>query len=152
MLVACLAFVSKRTPELEQKKRKYKGRVVFGGNNVRDEFGLAAAFPEQGSGASFATASKLPDVVSLLLGNYGEQSDAPSAYTQSTLYEGFGKDRFPVTWIQLPEEQWPASWKRLHRETGQQPVCILTKSLHGHPMSGLYWEKHYTHALGGVSP
>ena len=49
--------------ELEQKRRKYKGRVVFGGNNVRDEFGLAAAFPEQGSGASFATASKLLDVV-----------------------------------------------------------------------------------------
>ena len=27
--------------------RKYKGRVVFGGNNVRDEYGLAAMFPEQ---------------------------------------------------------------------------------------------------------
>ena len=71
--------------------------IVIGGNNVRDEFGLAAAFPEQGSGASFATASKLLDVVSLLPGNYGEQSDAPSAYTQSNLYDGFDKDKLPVT-------------------------------------------------------
>ena len=28
--------------------KKHKGRVVFGGNNVRDEYGLAAMFPEQG--------------------------------------------------------------------------------------------------------
>ena len=82
---------------------------------MRDEFGLAAAFPEQGSGASSATASKLLDVVSLLPGNYGEQSDAPSAYAQSNLYEAFGKEKLPVTWIQLPEEQWPESRKRLHR-------------------------------------
>ena len=72
-----------KSSELERDKRKYKGRVVFGGNDVRDEFGLAAAFPEMGSGASFATASKLLDAVSLLPGNCGEQSDAPSAYTQS---------------------------------------------------------------------
>ena len=37
--------------------RKWKGRVVFGGNNVQDEFGLAAAFPEAGPGASYACAS-----------------------------------------------------------------------------------------------
>ena len=63
---------------------KYKGRVVFG-NNVRDEYGLAAMFPEQGSRVSFATASKLLGTVSLLPGCFGEQSDALSAYTQAVL-------------------------------------------------------------------
>ena len=70
--------------------------MVFG-NNVRDEFGLAAMFPEQGSGASFATASKLLYAVSLLLGCFGEQSDAPSAYAQAVLFEGMSEDKYRVT-------------------------------------------------------
>ena len=52
--------------ELAAHMSKYKWQVVFGlGNNVRDEFGLAVMFPEQGSGASCAIASKLLDAVSL---------------------------------------------------------------------------------------
>jgi len=31
--------------ELEESKRRYKGRVVFGGHRIHDEFGLAAGFP-----------------------------------------------------------------------------------------------------------
>ena len=60
-------------PELPEghQNRKWKGQVVFGGNNVRDEFGLAAMFPEQGSGASYAAASKLLDAVACLKGNVG---------------------------------------------------------------------------------
>ena len=72
------------------------------GNNVRDEFGLAAMFPEQGSGASFATASKLLDTVSLRPVCFGEQSGAPSAYTQVVLFEGMDKEKCTVTWIQFP--------------------------------------------------
>ena len=47
--------------ELEESKRRYKGRVVFGGHRIHDEFGLAAEFPEQGSGAAMISASKLCD-------------------------------------------------------------------------------------------
>ena len=92
--------------------RKYKGRFVFG-DNVRDEFGLAAMFPEQASGASYATASKLLDAVSLLPGCYGEQSDAPSAYAQAVFFEGMGDEKCPVTWNKLPQSQWLASWHQL---------------------------------------
>ena len=74
--------------ELEEWKHKYKGRVVFGGHMIRDEYGLEAQFPEQGSGASFFTASKFCDTVSLLPGCDGEQSNAPSAYIQSKLGTG----------------------------------------------------------------
>ena len=133
--------------ELAARLRKYKGRVVFGGNNVRDEYGLAAMFPEQGSGASFATASKLLDAVSLLPGCSGEQSHAPSACTQSVFFEGMDESKCLVTWIQLPPSQWPPSWHKLRKETGQQPVCCLLKSFYGHLMSGLYFEKHYSKAL-----
>ena len=68
--------------------RKYKGRVAFQGNNVRDEFGMQALFPDQGSGASFMTASRVMDAISILPGCTGQQSDAPQAYTQCHLGTG----------------------------------------------------------------
>ena len=37
-----------KSSELEEAKRRYKGRVVFGGHRIHDEFVLAAEFPEQG--------------------------------------------------------------------------------------------------------
>ena len=104
-------------------------------------------FPEEGSGASDATASKLPDAVALLPNCSGEQSDAPSAHTQSDLSKGMSDEAVVDTWIELLEPQRPTKGKCLHTETGQRPVCELLKSLCGHPMSGLYREKHYNCAL-----
>ena len=57
-----------KASELEESKRRYKGRVVFGGHRIHDEFGLAAEFPEQGSGACMISASKLCDAVAMLPG------------------------------------------------------------------------------------
>ena len=65
--------------ELDESKHKCKGRVFFGGHRIHVKHGLAADFPERGSGASFLSASKLCDAVSLLPVRSGEQSDAPSA-------------------------------------------------------------------------
>ena len=132
--------------ELEEAKHKYKGRVVFGGHRIHDEHGLAAEFPEQGSGASFLSASKLCDAVSLLPGCYGEQSDAPSAYTQSKLGTGM-KNPYVVTWVELPQSQWRPEWKAAGM---RRPCCQLRLSLYGHPMSGKYWENHFTEKLKSV--
>ena len=52
------------------------------------------------------------------------------------------------TWVQIPRELWPAAWKGRY----WRPVCLLIKSLYGHPESGAYWEKHLTEiliAMGG---
>ena len=87
-----------KASELEEAKRRYKGRVVFGGHRIHDEFGLAAEFPEQGSGASMTSASELCDAVALLPGCSGEQSDATSAYTQSKLGTGM-KGPYIATWV-----------------------------------------------------
>ena len=87
--------------ELEEAKHKYKGRVVFGGHRIHDEHGLASEFPEQGSGASFLSASKLCDAVALLPGSKGQQSDAPSACIQSKLGTGM-RGAYIVTWVELP--------------------------------------------------
>ena len=88
------------------KHRKFKGRVVFGSNNVHDEHGLAAMFPEQGSGASYASASKLLDAVSCLPGNHGQQSDAPAAYTQIDMYEQDIEGHEVETYVELPSWYW----------------------------------------------
>ena len=67
--------------ELPGSERVYKGRVVFGGHDIRQSEGLQVLFNDGGSGASFISASKAVDAVKMLPGNDGEQADAPMAYT-----------------------------------------------------------------------
>ena len=63
----------------------------------------------------------------------GEDADATGAYTQIDL----GKD-CPDTWITLPKDRWPESWKgKFH-----VPVIRLKRNLYGHPLAGLYWFLH----------
>ena len=80
--------------------------------------------------------------MALLPGCSGEQADAPSAYTQCEL----GAETpgvFPTTWITLPFEQWPKAWKdRKAKNPKFDPVCPLRLSLYGHPMAGVFWERH----------
>ena len=117
--------------------KKFKGRAVFQGNNVRDENFEVAMFQELSSAPATMEASKWADFFGLLPGNDVEQSDAEQAYTQSVL--GGTK-----TWVRLPREQWPQAWV----DKGMQdPVCPLILSLYGHPDSGGYWEAHCTRHL-----
>ena len=67
--------------ELEPKLQKYKGRVVFRGDIVKDDSGSHAVFTEQGSSASQMTAAKVMDIISTLPGCAGQAADAVSAYT-----------------------------------------------------------------------
>ena len=116
--------------------RQWKGRVVFGGNNVQDEFGLAAQFRDAGSGASFASASKLLVAVARFRGNICQQSDAPAAYTQAEMYEEDIEQNDTPTYVQLPDWQWNDAMRIAHERTGRRPVCRLLRSLYGHPQAG----------------
>ena len=127
-----------KSSELEEAKHRYKGRVVFGGHRIHDEFVLAAEFQEQGSGASMISASKLCDAVAMLPGCDGEQSDATSAYTQSKLGIGM-KGPYIVTWVEIPRAQWRPEWIKAGMT---RPCYQLRLSLYGHPMSGKYWGNH----------
>ena len=109
--------------ELTEEERVYKGRVVFGGHNVRNEEGLQVIFNDGGSGASFMSASKLLDAVALLPGNKGEQSDAQSAYTQALI-----QHRDEETWVELPRHQWPDA---LEKKNLRRPICPLMKAIYG---------------------
>ena len=65
--------------------RKYKGRVVFQGNQVHDENWQSALFQQVASCPATMAAAKAADAYGLLTGNGVEQCDAEQAYTQSKL-------------------------------------------------------------------
>ena len=106
------------------KLRKFKGRVVFQGNDVKDNNYDWAIFQELSSNPATMEAAKAMDLVSLFPGHSAQQSDATQAYTQATL-EG------TPTWVRLPVHEWPASWKGM-----KDPVVPLKLALYGHPDSG----------------
>ena len=118
--------------------RKYKGRVVFQGNEVRDQNFDYAIFDELSSAPASMAAAKAADAFGVCEGHDIQQADAEQAYIQSKL--GGTK-----TWVRLPKDRWPAAWQGM-----KDPVCPLLLALYGHPDSGGYWEKHCNTHLGSV--
>ena len=121
-----------KNPELPKSDptRKYKGRVLFGGDNVVDQNWEAAMFQELSSCPATMGAAKAADCYGLLPGHTVEQADADMAYTQANL--GGTK-----CWVALPREQWPQAWV----DAGlKNPVCPLLRALYGHPDAGGFWE------------
>ena len=129
-----MALCHLKHSELSADKQSYKGRIVFRGDNVTDQEGYLAVFSEQGSSASHMAAGKMLDAIARFPGMYGEEADASSAYTQAELGG-------PPTWITLPKNQWPKEWHGKYDDS-DPPVVRLRLSLYGHPLAGLYWEKH----------
>jgi len=130
--------------ELDASHHKYKGRICFRGDIVKDEWNKPAIFQE--IAASPTTVADINSNVAYgcLPGHSTTQADAVRAYVQATLKS---KHR---TWIRLPRALWPAAWLK---QGFKNPVVLLAKSLYGHPESGAHWEKHLEEAvfaLGGV--
>lgn len=65
--------------------RKYKGRAVFHGNNVKVQGGYLATCQELASCPPTMSASKVADFYPYLEGHYGAQADAEMAHTQTNL-------------------------------------------------------------------
>jgi hypothetical protein len=118
--------------------RKFKGRCVVQGNDVKDENSHAAIFQELSSSPATLEAAKSVDAYGCIEGNETQQCDAQQAYVQSELG---GTE----TWISLPKILRPASWAAYY-----EPVCILRLALYGHPDAGGYWERHCEEHLTSV--
>ena len=67
------------------KDRKFKGRAVFLGDNVKDQDHHFAVFEELGSAPLTMSSARVLDAVSLFPGFVQMTSDAQSAYTQAFL-------------------------------------------------------------------
>ena len=129
---------------LPEHLKIYKGRLVFRGDLTKDEEGYLAVFSEQGTSASRLEAAKFMDALARFrlddeLECDGEEADAVSAYTQAKLGG-------PETWITIPMEYWPKEWHKWYTKE-DKPVVRLILNLYGHPLAGLYWERHCHAAL-----
>ena len=125
-----------KNSELDENdpNRKFKGRAVFDGSDVRDENKEVALFQELSSCPATMQASSAADIWGMLDGHSTQQADAVQAYTQSRLG---GTD----TWVSLPKDAWPEEWHHLPYD---DPVCPLVLALYGHSDSGGFWENNVT--------
>ena len=83
--------------DINDKRRKYKGRAVYQGNMVRYQDGNWAIFQELGSNPATMEGARAADGYGLLPDHDVKQSDAEQAYTQAWLG---GTE----TWIILPRD------------------------------------------------
>ena len=116
-----------KNAELEAKHQKYKSRVVFRGDIVKDDSGSHAVLTEQGSSASQVTAAKVMDIISKLPGCAGQAADAVSAFTRVKMEDApkllkIPKSECPDIWIRLPRHKWPKSWSSM-----EDPVVLLSE-------------------------
>ncbi len=90
---------------LENKSRKYKGRVVFQGNRVVNQNWDVAVFHDMGNSPATMDASRACDCYGCIPTHTVQCADAEQAYIQADL-------KGNECWITLPPEQVPASWSK----------------------------------------
>ena len=106
------------------KLRRFKGRTVFHGNNVRDENADVALFSELGSSPATMEAGKAVDAYGAHPGYITQHNDGVQAYNQALMQ---GVER----WVELPSHRWPKEWHGKFT----RPVVLLRIALCGHPDS-----------------
>eukprot|EP00972_Heterocapsa_arctica_P012948 1902647-Heterocapsa_arctica.AAC.1 len=119
--------------------RKFKGRCVLQGDNVRDENHQTAIFQELSSQPATLEAAKSVDAYGMLPGHNFEQCDAQQAYVQCKLGG-------TPTWVTLPKLLQPKDWASKYTN----PVVRLKLALYGQPDAGGYWEEHCNKHLAKV--
>ena len=80
--------------------RKFKGRGVLLGNQVKNKFWEAAFFQDLGNSPATFEASRWADFYGCLPGHGVKLADAIQAYIQAVLTG-------PPCWVELPEDAWP---------------------------------------------
>ena len=125
--------------------KKWKGRSVFCGSDVKDGYNDTAIFNELSSSPATLEASKAVDLYGLIDGHTSSQCDAEQAYVQS---RPGGTET--ETWVRIPKDRWPAEWAGKFRK----PIVLLKLALYGHPDAGGCWESHCKEKLvvGGFTP
>ena len=93
------------------------------------------------------TAAKVMDVFARLPDCDGQAADAISAYTQVKLEDAprllkSPNSECPDVWIRLPRHKWPKLWSTI-----VDPGVPFERSLYGHPLAGLLWERQFEEVL-----
>ncbi|MHC4950810.1 MAG: reverse transcriptase domain-containing protein, partial [Planctomycetota bacterium] len=126
-----------------------KARAVFQGSNIRTGDGTPAhlLYQEVGATPSNLATAHCAIGAGALKGSRATTRDVKQAYIQSEI-DLPGR---PRTWIRLPKYLWPKSWFNADGSPKYvDPVCILKKSLYGHPESGAIWDKKLHKIMKGL--
>ena len=135
-----MAIVSVKGAELSPDSWKLKARIVFRGDNIRDECRMSAVFDELYSSSPSSLEGLNTTIAFGLLDSHGVSvSDAIKAYVQSVL-------KSPThTYVTLPPELIPDDKKHI-----KDPCARLYKALYGHPLSSASWTLHLDSILKGL--
>ena len=74
-----------KNAQLDQRFWAYKGRIVLGGDQIKNEDNQFAVFSEQGTAASHLMAARFLDALARMPGMAGQDADATGAYTQNRI-------------------------------------------------------------------
>jgi hypothetical protein len=122
-IMTILSIKHFESPEL----RKLKARVVFCGDDIRDQEGNLAVLLDSKICPSGMSSINVNLAFGAIKGHITTQSDVVRAYLQSVL-----GTKVP-TWVELPSELVPPEFQHI-----QRPCVRLYKSLYGHPESGFH--------------
>ena len=103
-------------------RRYFKYRVVFQGNNVKDQNWDVALFNEMASTPATMEASRIADIYSCFQGCTMEGRDVEQAYLQAKL-EG------TPTYVMLPQELWTPEMFKMKCPVAH-PFCEATFPVH----------------------
>ena len=131
-LMTILSTKHFETPAL----RKLKARIVFRGDDIRDEANNLAILQELKVNPTGISGINFNLAYGAMKGHQTSQSDVVKAYTQSDL-----NTRVP-TWVELARELTPPQFRHLDR-----PCVRLWKSLYGHPESGFHWHRRFSKVM-----
>ena len=130
--------------ELSPKHWKWKGRICYRGDTVRDGWNYILMFEESATTPTSLIALNIALWFASLPGHSASCADAVQAFVQSML------DGSEETWVVLPVELWFDSWFKMFNKNDR--ICVkLRRSLYGHPKAGRWWQDHlhkHLQALG----
>ena len=128
----CHILAHVKGAELAESQQSYKGRLVYAGDRIRDEFNDAPSFESFGHAPAALAAVRTAVTFGATPGFTTVVLDAERAYLQAVLPSDMA-----ANWIELPREAWLPSWGSYRR-----PVVRLLRPLYGHKLSGDFWSAH----------
>ena len=135
-----LTLVGIKHHELEPAHWRWKGRIVYRGDMVRDQFSNVVLFEQTATTPTSLVALNAAIWYACRKGNAASCSDAIQAFLQSKL------DDDDYTYVIIPVELWLDEWHSMFAP-GTKLAVRLKKSLYGHPKAGRWWQDHLDRQL-----
>ena len=134
-LAELLTLCGIKHDELEPEHWKWKGRICYRGDIVRDAWNKILMFEETATTPTSLVALNVALWFASLPNHSATCTDAVQAFLQSAL------DDDEKTWVVLPQELWLPQWH--DRFSKSDRICVkLKRSLYGHPKAGRWWQDH----------